>query len=69
MQVRLADVHVAGRLQPDDRLGGTLRHMVGEEDRTVGGAQTRRVEKVLTARRMPSPTRSGRARKMLMPRL
>ena len=61
MQVRLADVHVSSALEPGDRLGSAFRHLVGEDDRAVGGAQTGRVEEVLHGQRdaLADPLRPG----------
>jgi len=47
VQVRLADVEVAGSLEPADGLSGLLRDVVGEEDRAVGGDERGGVEEVL----------------------
>ena len=53
VQVRLADVHVAGALEAHDRLGAPLGHVVGEEDRPVGRGQPGGVEEILD--REPKP--------------
>jgi hypothetical protein len=55
VQVGLADVDVPGRLEPRDRLGGALGHVVGEQDGAVGGTQTGRVEEVLHGQTDPLP--------------
>ena len=47
VQVRLADVRVAGALEPRDGLGGCVRDVVGEQDRAVGRRQAGGVEQVL----------------------
>jgi hypothetical protein len=47
VQVRLADVRVAGGLEPDDGLGGAVGDVVGEDDRPVGRDEPGRVEEVL----------------------
>jgi hypothetical protein len=59
VQVRLADVDVAGRLEPPDRLGRLARDVVGEEDRAVRGDEAGSVEQVLD--REPDPV-AGRLR-------
>jgi len=53
VQVGLADVCVAGRLQPPHRLGRLARHVVGEQDRAVGRDEPGRVEQVLDRERDP----------------
>jgi hypothetical protein len=51
MQVRLADVRVARRLEPPDRLGRPRRDVLGEQDRPVGRRQALGVEEVLDRQR------------------
>ena len=51
MQVGLADVHITGRLEPGDRLGSAVRHMIGKEDRAIRGAHKGRVEQILNRQR------------------
>jgi hypothetical protein len=59
VQVRLADVDGAGRLEPPDRLGRLARYVVGEEDRAVRRDEAGSVEQVLD--REPDPV-AGRLR-------
>jgi hypothetical protein len=47
VQVRLADVRVAGVLEQPDGLGRARRDVLGEQDRPVGGHEALRVEEVL----------------------
>ena len=47
VQVRLADVHVAGLLEQRDRGRGSGGDVLGEEDRAVGRRQTLGVEEIL----------------------
>ena len=51
VQVRLAHVRVAGRLEPGHGLGAALGHVVGEQDRAVGRRQPGGVEQVLDRER------------------
>ena len=53
VQVGLADVRVAGRLEQPHRLGRLARHVLGEQDRAVGGDEPGRVEQVLDRERDP----------------
>ena len=53
VQVGLADVRIAGRLQPPHRLGCLARDVVGEQDRAVGRDEPGRVEQVLDRERDP----------------
>jgi hypothetical protein len=53
VKVRLADLHVSGRLEATHRLGGSLGHMVGEDRRPVGRPHARRVEDVLDRQARP----------------
>jgi hypothetical protein len=53
VQVRLADVRVARRLEPPYRLGRLARDMLGEQDRAVGRDEPGRVEQVLDRERDP----------------
>jgi hypothetical protein len=46
VQVRLADVGVAGALEPRDRLGRCVRDVLSEQDRPVGRRQAGGVEQV-----------------------
>ncbi len=65
VQVRLADVRVAGRLEPLHGLGRLGRDVLGEDRRAVGRRQAGGVEEVLDRERDPlGRARSGRARKM-----
>jgi hypothetical protein len=53
VQVRLADVRVAGGLQTPDGLGGLSRYVLGEQDRAVGRDEVGGVEEVLNSERYP----------------
>jgi hypothetical protein len=53
VQVGLADVRVAGRLETPYRLRGLTWHVLGEQDRAVGGDEPCRVEQVLDRERDP----------------
>jgi hypothetical protein len=53
VQVRLADVRVAGRLEPRHRLGRPRGHVLGKQDRPVGGNEPGGVEEVLDRERNP----------------
>ena len=54
VQVRLADVRVAGRLEPPHRLGGLRRDVLGEDRRAVRRRQAGGVEEVLDGERDPA---------------
>jgi hypothetical protein len=47
VEVRLPDEHVARGLQPAHGRGGALGDVIGEDRRSVGGADARGVEDVL----------------------
>ena len=51
VEVRLADVRVAGALEADDCLGAPVGDVVGEEDRPVGRRQPGGVEEILDGER------------------
>jgi hypothetical protein len=51
VQVRLADVGVAGGLESSDRLGRSVRYVLAEDRRPVGRRQSSGVEEVLDAER------------------
>jgi hypothetical protein len=53
VQVRLADVHVARRFEPQHRLGGRRRDVVGEDRRAVRRGQAGGVEEILDGERDP----------------
>jgi hypothetical protein len=53
VQIRHPDVRVPGRFQPPHRLGGLGGHVLGEQDRAVGGDEPGGVEKVLDRERNP----------------
>jgi hypothetical protein len=67
VQVRLADVHVPGGLEPSDRLGGAVGHVVGERIEPYVVRRPAVSKRSFTATGMPSSTRSGRARKIVTP--
>jgi hypothetical protein len=51
VQVRLADVGVAGVLEPPDGRRGPGRNVLGEQDRAVGRDEAGGVEQVLDGER------------------
>jgi hypothetical protein len=53
VQVRLADVRIAGRLEQPHRVRRLGRHVIREDGRAVGRADTGRVEEILD--REPDP--------------
>jgi len=69
VEIRLAHDRVPRCFEPGDRLRRALGHVLGEHDRAVRRTSPAVSNRSLTASRIPSAGRSGRARKIDTQRL